>query len=113
MIEGLALAAPEAVLLAPGDSPGLSAALVEHLIRESRVRPDRILVPVVARRRGHPLLLPWDKAKGVRSLPPDLGVNALLAGDSAAVEYIETDDDAILADLDTPDDYSTWESRSP
>jgi molybdenum cofactor cytidylyltransferase len=108
-----ALATPISVLLAPGDSPGLSATVVEHLIRESAARPGKILVPMVSRRRGHPLLLPWATALTVRNLPSAMGVNALLASSTNVVEYVETTDDGVLADLDTPDDYRAWEPEAP
>jgi len=99
---------PSAVLLAPGDSPGLDARSVSRVIRRAAGSPGRIIIPRHDGRRGHPLLLPWPMAREIWQLPPGVGVNALLARHADAVEFAETDDPGILADLDTPEDYRRW-----
>src|SRR5262249_24086080 len=70
---------PQAVLLAPGDSPGLTPALVVRVILAARANPGRIVVPTVAGKRGHPVALPWAVAQEIRKLPEGVGVNALVA----------------------------------
>lgn len=100
---------PSTVLLAPADSPGLNPALVARVIGIASRSPTRIVVPRYEGRRGHPISLPWALAKAIRGLPPGVGVNALLAGHPGEVEAFDADDPAILADLDTPEDYRRWE----
>lgn len=97
--------APDAVLLAPGDSPGLNPKLVERVVRRQRNGPDRIVVPVHAGKRGHPIALPWALAQEVHDLPPGVGVNALLERHAGRVFEIAVDDPGAVTDLDTPDDY--------
>jgi molybdenum cofactor cytidylyltransferase len=100
--------APSAILLAPGDSPGLNPALVARVIRNGIESPGRIVVPRHGGRSGHPILLPWGLAKKIPRLPAGVGVNALMAAHPDLIAAFEADDPGILADLDTPEDYRRW-----
>lgn len=99
---------PEAVLIAPGDSPGLSASLVARCLARGREMPEAILVPTFGGRRGHPLLLPWRFASAIRDLPQGVGVNALLAESAGSVVPLAVDEAGAVGDLDTPEDYRRW-----
>jgi molybdenum cofactor cytidylyltransferase len=103
---------PTAVLLAPGDSPGLHPDLVARVIQKAVESPGRIVVPRHGGRSGHPILLPWGLAKAIPRLPVGVGVNAMLAGHSALIEAFEADDPGILADLDTLEDYRPWSGQA-
>ncbi len=99
---------PIAVLLTPGDIPGLSPADVARVIQASTQAPGRIVVPQHGGRRGHPVLIPWTLAKEIPSLPSGVGVNDLLREHAGSVFAFEMETPGILADLDTPDDYRAW-----
>jgi molybdenum cofactor cytidylyltransferase len=99
---------PNALLLAPADSPGLSAALVSQVIGHARAHPGKIVVPAFRGRRGHPVLLPWPSALAIRALPAGTGVNALIAGRASEVVTVDVRDPGTVADLDTPEDYRRW-----
>jgi molybdenum cofactor cytidylyltransferase len=99
---------PSALLLTPGDLPGLDPGLVAGVIDASDRAPGRIIVPWHEGRRGHPVLIPWSLAKQIPRLPPGVGVNALLADHPDKIVVYETEDRAILDDLDTPDDLQRW-----
>jgi molybdenum cofactor cytidylyltransferase len=101
------------VLLEPGDSPGLTPGLVGRVVAAAAARPDRIVVPTVAGKRGHPVALPWALARTITDLPPDLGVNTLLLQNPDRVEELPVDDLGAVADLDTPEDYRVWLDRGP
>jgi molybdenum cofactor cytidylyltransferase len=103
---------PSAVLLAPGDSPGLHRSIVARVIRYATESPERIVVPRHGGRSGHPILLPWELAKAIPSLPAGVGVNAMLAAHPERVEAFDVDDPGILADLDTLEDYRRWSDQS-
>ncbi|WP_206107772.1 NTP transferase domain-containing protein [Paludisphaera rhizosphaerae] len=96
--------APGGVLLAPADSPRLKAATVGRLIDAWLGRPESIFIPTFGGRRGHPIVLPWRIAISIPNLPGGVGVNALISEHAADVQEIPFDDDAVLVDLDTPDD---------
>lgn len=95
---------PEGVLIVPADGVKIESAIVARLVAAWRERPDRIAVPTCGGRRGHPPLLPWPLARAILDLPPDVGVNRLLADHAAEVDAIEVGADSVLFDLDTPDD---------
>jgi molybdenum cofactor cytidylyltransferase len=100
----------DAVLVAPADMPRLSALLIDRLMAEHRAHPDSdSIVPVLAGRSGHPILLRWPVALRVRNLPPGAGLDLLIQ--QLPARRIECDDLAadalaVFADVDTPDDYS-------
>jgi CTP:molybdopterin cytidylyltransferase MocA len=93
-------------LLAPADQPLLDPAVVTRMITEWRRSPGNIVVPVYRGRRGHPTLFPYRLAAEVFNLPADQGLNSLLRAHATEIVQIDTDSPAVVADLDTPEDYS-------
>jgi CTP:molybdopterin cytidylyltransferase MocA len=102
---------PTTVLLAPADSPGLSAALVGRVVAAARAEPSALVIPAVGDRRGHPIALPWAVALTVPELPDGVGVNTLVARLDDRVVLLACDDPGAVDDLDTPDDYRKWAGR--
>ncbi|MFO0952291.1 MAG: nucleotidyltransferase family protein [Isosphaeraceae bacterium] len=96
------------VILAPADSPGITASLVRSVISAAVERPGKIVVPTVAGKRGHPVALPWSVAMEVLTLPDGLGVNSLLARHASLVCELPVDEPGAVVDLDTPEDYERW-----
>jgi molybdopterin converting factor small subunit len=108
-LDRLALGPPPATfLLAPGDSPGISAHLVARVIAQARAEPHAIIIPQRQGRRGHPVAFPWPLAEEIRRLPAGVGINGLVAQHAARVTTIDVSDPTALDDLDTPDDYRRW-----
>ncbi|SIO58654.1 molybdenum cofactor cytidylyltransferase [Singulisphaera sp. GP187] len=99
---------PSAVMLAPADSPGITAALVAQLVNHHETAPNSILIPTYQGRRGHPIILPWTMALKSRELPQGAGLNSLIALHPSEVAEVEVSEPSILDDLDTPDDYQRW-----
>lgn len=99
---------PSILLLAPADSPGMTAATVGRVVDRARAEPDRIILPSFGGKRGHPVALPWNVARAVRDLPAGVGVNALIALHADGVVELAIDDPGVIADLDTPEDYRRW-----
>ncbi len=102
---------PDRVLIAPADSPGITAALVSRMLAEAALKPESILAPGFNGHRGHPLVLPWDIAETVISLPSGLGLNALVARHSERTVDLPFPGRDAHEDLDTPDDFKRWEER--
>ncbi len=100
--------APSVVLLAPGDSPGITPELVRRIIALASAEPASIVVPRCRGRRGHPVALPWELASEIRDLPTGTGANALLDARADRVVMLDVDDPGTTADLDTPEDYRAW-----
>jgi molybdenum cofactor cytidylyltransferase len=93
------------VLVVLGDQPGLSAALLESLIRAFRAGPRGIVVPTALGTRGHPLLFHSRYVTEVQQHFDAVGLRGLLQAHPEDVAEVETDDPAALADLDEPADY--------
>jgi molybdenum cofactor cytidylyltransferase len=102
------VAAPTTLLLAPGDSPGITAALVASVATRARAEPDVIVIPTWQGRRGHPIALPWTVATEIPGLPAGVGINTLVASYRERTVTVDVDDPSMLDDLDSPDDYRRW-----
>lgn len=100
-------------LLVPADHPVLDGAVIDALVTEWRTAADdcEILVPVCGGRRGHPTLFRWRLAATVRDLPADAGINRLLHDRAAKVRELPIENEAVLCDLDTPEDYAALRRR--
>jgi molybdenum cofactor cytidylyltransferase len=97
-------------LTAPADLPTLSSEVIQRLLAAHDVSAPRVLVAGHHGRRGHPVLFPWRSAAEVAKLDSDEGLNRLLERSNAVV--IECGEDALCADIDTPDDYERWQATS-
>src|SRR5262249_50212193 len=102
---------PATILLAPGDSPGISQALVARVVAQASANPRAIIRPEVQGRRGPPVALPWHRAAEIPEFPPDAGVNALVRAHAERIIALEVDDPGAAADLDTPEDYERWKGE--
>lgn len=95
-------------LLAPADHPAISANVVRTLLAAA----DPIVIPVHNGRRGHPTAFRWRHVAGIRALPPNAGVNALLRKHAGEIRELPVPDAGVLADLDTPGDYERLKGPS-
>jgi molybdenum cofactor cytidylyltransferase len=96
-------------LLALADHPLLSSEVVRRLLKEWEGQRASILIPTYQGRRGHPTLLGWRHALGIRALDPGFRLNAYIRSQWAETHEIPVDDPDILNDLDTPEDYDRWQ----
>jgi molybdenum cofactor cytidylyltransferase len=93
-------------LLVPADHPTLTASVVLALKRASRGHPEHsIFVPTYQNRRGHPLALTWRHVAGIRAHPVGEGLNTYVRQHAADTMEVPVDTEAVLWDLDTPEDY--------
>jgi molybdenum cofactor cytidylyltransferase len=101
-------AAGDAFLVAPADMPRLSSKVIDLLIHQHGSFPERILVPELAGRRGHPALFPWAMAKQVQELGPDEGLDAVVHRNlplEIPCESVLDDHWDPFTDVDTPSEY--------
>jgi molybdenum cofactor cytidylyltransferase len=96
------------VLVAPGDSVGLTPEVVAIVVDRVKADPGSIVVPVHGERRGHPLALPADVARSIRELPGGVGINAIRERFADRVVLVEIPEAGAVEDLDTPEDYRRW-----
>ena len=98
-------------LLVPADHPALSAVVVRDLLAAADSSTQSVVVPTHAGRRGHPTLIRWPLAASVGAIPHGRGINSLLR-EHESLE-LAVNDPAILADLDTPEDYARLLEQLP
>jgi molybdenum cofactor cytidylyltransferase len=96
--------AEDSWLLVPGDHPTLEPDVVRALL-EARPTSDSIRVPMAQGRRGHPTLIGWSHVRGIFALPAGQGINAYLREHQGETALVPVASEAILQDLDTPEDY--------
>jgi molybdenum cofactor cytidylyltransferase len=99
-------------LLAPADHPVLSSQVVCELLA-AQSAAHSVIVPVHAGQRGHPTLVRWSLADGVRAIPAGRGINSLLREYESRTLELAVNDPAILANLDTPEDYARLLKQVP
>jgi nicotine blue oxidoreductase len=109
VLAGLA-AAPEAdaagLLVHAVDAPRVTAATVRRLLAARDAEHDADgLVAACGPRRGHPLWLAPHRAADLRGAPADHpdGLRGWLRARGLRIVPVETDDAAVLDDLDTPE----------
>lgn len=96
---GLAQVRAPSVFLLPGDCP----LIVAHVYRRMLAVAGDILVPTFEGKRGHPVLLRSALIPEILSLPDDSTLRHYI--DRKGCVVVEMDDDSILYDMDTPEDY--------
>ncbi len=92
-------------LLAPADHPGSPSAVVRQLLDVATNSAHSVAVPIHRGRRGHPTLIRWRHAAGIRALMAGVGINTYLRGLATETLELAVTDPGILANLDTPEDY--------
>jgi molybdenum cofactor cytidylyltransferase len=95
----------EAVLVALGDQPSLTAELVARIVHASRASGRGIIVPVYGGKRGHPLLFSARYFQEVLARYDDLGLRGLLHAHPEDVFELAADSASVLSDMDYPQDY--------
>ena len=86
--------------------PGIGAALIDALIGAFAAKPGALAAtPMRAGRRGNPVLLARALFEAAMRLEGDEGARRLINGlDPAAIAEVETADEGIDFDIDTPAD---------
>ncbi len=104
-------AAAGGALLCLGDQPQMQLETVLALLAEAQSDGcQRVVVPSYSMRRGHPVLLPRRLWPQVLAAKKDL--RSVLAEQRERTRYLVVDTAAVLADLDTIEDYERWQAGS-
>ena len=97
----------QAMLVGLGDQPQLqerSVRLVCSAYQESR---SKLVVPSFQKRRGHPWLVARSLWNELLALSPPASPRDFLNNHAYEIHYVNMDTPTILADLDTPEDYTS------
>ena len=95
----------QAFLICLGDQPALSVRLIAPLLQTFAKNKGTIIVPSYRGTRGHPLLVASKYRDEILKLDTSIGLRQLRQRHANEVFVIEIPDDAVLQDLDYPEDY--------
>jgi molybdenum cofactor cytidylyltransferase len=101
----------DAFLIFPVDYPLVPAGEIRRLIAAFAGHGARIFVPSCQRRRGHPVLVDAALAPEYLALGEDGTARAVMVAHERELAYLETADDRVLMDMDTPADYQRCLAR--
>ena len=101
----------DAVVVVLGDMPMVTAAHIDSLIAAFDPARGNIVVPVKGDRRGNPILWPRALFAEMQQVQGDVGARELLKIHAGRVDSVACGDDAIFADVDTPDALRALEPR--
>jgi molybdenum cofactor cytidylyltransferase len=103
----------EAFFIVLGDQPGISPQIYNQLIREfRRIYPSkRILLPTCQGKKGHPALFSIDFREEGSAIKGDVGFRQIILDHPQDILQIELGTDAVLNDVDTPEDYQNLLKR--
>jgi molybdenum cofactor cytidylyltransferase len=100
-----ALAPCDGVLVALGDQPAITSALVDELVGAFARAGKGILVPLHDGMRGHPPLFAARYQDELLTRYDDVGLRGLLTAHPEDVLELSVPTDAVLSDMDYPEDY--------
>lgn len=95
----------EGMLVVLGDQPLIPTWVHDMVVADFAYHPESIVVPTYEGKRGHPVLFSARFRDEILNLPPDKGLNALLHQHPDAVHEVPVDTDAILRQMNTPEEY--------
>ncbi len=96
-----------AALIVLGDQPQIEKETVCRIIHAHQQSNDLIVIPSFSMRRGHPWLIPYPLISQFNQLQYPFNPRDFLEQHKDEITYVIIDNDSILKDIDTPDDYQT------
>jgi len=98
-------ATASAAMLFLADQPALSGPIIRKLLQARESAVQSLIVPVFAGKRGHPLLFSMKYKDEILTLDPAIGLRQLLINHPGDILEVEVEDESVLKDIDTPEDY--------
>lgn len=94
-----------AALIGLGDQPQVRTDTVERLCSLFDKSGAPLIIPSFENRRGHPWLVAQPLWRGLQALPRSATPREFLQAHVLDIIYLPVEDDSILRDIDTPDEY--------
>ncbi|MBP9501089.1 MAG: putative selenium-dependent hydroxylase accessory protein YqeC [Candidatus Promineofilum sp.] len=101
----------EAALVVLGDQPMVDAEMINALLRAYAAGTHGLIAPTYHGQRGNPVLIDRRYFDELMSLPPEAAPRVLLQRHESDLHYVEFEDNAILHDIDQPEDYERWRPK--
>lgn len=100
-----------AALVVLGDQPQIHSSIVQKILSTYLLHQSRLVVPSYSQRRGHPWLVERSLWQVIFALQQGQTLRDFLNAYEEEIEYVLVDSEAILYDLDTPQDYSRFRTE--
>jgi molybdenum cofactor cytidylyltransferase len=94
-----------AALVVLGDQPRIQPRVVHQVMTAYAEGKGEIIAPSYQMRRGHPMLIDRRYWKEILDLPDDGALRDVINAHADRIAYVKVDNDSVLRDVDTPDDY--------
>lgn len=100
----------DATFINPADMPRIPQSIIQTM--QETYQPQHIVAPRYQGQRGHPILL--DKAfwQAMLDLPAEGAPRDVVKANRQSLRFVESDDDGVIIDIDTPDTYQQELKRS-
>ncbi len=94
--------------------PDLNAGSLKKLISYFFKSPKLICRPAQLGKLkfGHPVIFPKKYFEELKLITGDMGARKIVKKNKIVLNSYETDDESFFLDLDTPEDFTNWASRS-
>lgn len=104
----------DGVMIALADQPLIEPQDIDRILEGFAARArGSVLVPTHRGRRGNPIVLAWAHREAILAGGRNLGCRRLIERNPELVSTLEMDNDHVLVDLDTPEDYARLSGRAP
>lgn len=101
------------LMILPADMPELTSADLAAVLAAFAQSPDQICRGASADgKAGHPVIFPARDFPALAALQGDTGARSVLQAEARRVNLIALPDQHALTDLDTPEDWAAWRSKS-
>lgn len=95
----------DGVMILLGDQPMVSINIINRLIATFQKSNKGVIIPTFNNKRGHPVLISKKYWKQIKDLNPAIGLRELMMNNTHDMLEIKMENDVILKDIDTPEDY--------
>ncbi len=96
------------VLIVPADMPAIRVETYRACLAAFALDPESLVIAANDGKRGHPIIVPWSLRADVMGLHN--GLRELTQIHADRVRLVETGDEGVTRDVDSPDDYERLRS---
>jgi molybdenum cofactor cytidylyltransferase len=90
------------------DHPFVTHQLIDSLLQQFSRQPAPMVIPSYHGRRGHPMIFGRQLFPELMTTPLDQGAAAVVRRHEPEILYLDTEDEGILIDIDTPEAYREY-----
>ncbi len=96
-----------------GDQPLVSEPVIQSICKTVGQNPDKIIIPTFKGNRGNPVYFGRNFFPELKLLSGDIGGRKLFQRFPESILEVDVDTDAVLTDIDTPEEYNSLCEKEP